>query len=149
MTDRQSGWNCGLDLIFDVFTEAAWQPGLASDRREAAIAMEKKRVPETMTAMVEPFRKRLEGKPCPGAPFDSALSEDSASDVDAAVSILVSAFRSFVRGAGPGNWKWNEIAGDLVKRVEYEQRDKSQAFKRATVDLVRPFHGVLSDSSAV
>ena len=107
--------------------------------------MKKKRVPETMTAMVEPFRKRLKGESCPGTPFDSALPEDSASDVDTAVSILVSALRSFVRGAGSGNWTWSEIADDLVKRVEYEQRDQSQAFKQATADLVRPFHRVLSD----
>ena len=66
--------------------------------------------------------------------------------MDAAVSILVGALRSFVRGAGPGNWKWSEIADDLEKRIEYEQRDKSQAFKEATADLVRPFHGVLSRS---
>ena len=66
--------------------------------------------------------------------------------MDTAVSILVGALRCFVRGAGPGNWEWSEIAYDLVKRVEYEQRDKSQAFKQATADLVRPFHRVLSQS---
>ena len=144
MTDRQSGRNCALNIIFDVFTEAAWQPGLESNRREAALAM--KKVPETMVEMVEPFQKRLEGEPCPEPPFDSPLSKDTASDMDTAVSILVGALRRFVRGAGPGNWEWSEIAYDLVKRVEYEQRDKSQAFKQATADLVRPFHRVLSQS---
>ena len=85
MTDRQSGWNCALNFVEDVFTEVAWQPGLQSYRREAALALTK--VPETMMDTVGPFRKRLEGEPCPEPPFDSALSEDSLSDMDTAISI--------------------------------------------------------------
>ena len=67
-----------------------------------------KKAPETMVAMVEPFRKHLDGEPRPEPPFDSALSEDSVSDMDTAVLMLVGALRSFVRGADPGNWKWSE-----------------------------------------
>ena len=97
MTDRQSGWNSALNLVDDVFTEVAWQPGLQSYRREAALALTK--VPETMMDTVGPFRKRLEGEPCPEPPFDSALSEDSPSDMDTAISILVDTFPATGRGA--------------------------------------------------
>ena len=144
MTDRQSGRNCALNLAFDVFTEVAWQPGLESNRREAALAM--KNAPKTIVEMVQPFRKRLDGEPCAEPPFDLLLSEGSASDINAAVAILVGALGRFVRGDGLGNWTWSEIADDLGKRVAYEQRGKSQAFKQATADLVRPFHRVLSQS---
>ena len=68
--------------------------------------------------------------------------------MDTAISILVDTLRGLVRGAGPGNWTWSEIADDLIKRVAYEQRDKSQAFKQATADLVRPFHRLLSQNHA-
>ena len=40
------------------------------------------------------------------------------------------------------------LADDLVKRVANEQRDKSQAVKQATADLVRPFHRLLSQNHA-
>ena len=149
MTDRQRGRACALNLIVDVFTEAAWQRGLASARRDAAIVIKHKDVPETVKALVEPFWKCLEGKPLPGAPFDSVPLENPSSDIDTAVSILVGVFGGFIRGAGPGNWTWREIADDLVKRVEYEQRNRSQAFKQATADLVGPFHSVLSYSGAM
>ncbi len=64
--------------------------------------------------------------------------------MDTGISILVDALGRLLRGVGLGNWTWSEIAGDLVRRVAYEQRDKSQAFKQATADLVRPFHRLLS-----
>ena len=68
--------------------------------------------------------------------------------MDTGISILVDAFGRLLRGAGPGNWTWSEVADDLVRRVAYEQRDKSQAFKQATADLVRPFHRLLSQNHA-
>ena len=146
VTNRQSGWNCGLNLVFDMFRDAAWQRGLAPTRRDAARAM-KNATPKTLVAMVEPFRKRLKDEPCAEPPFDSSISEASLADMDAAVAILVSVLRRFVRGDGLGNWTWSEIADDLEKRVAYEQRGKPQAFKQATADLVRPFHNLLSQSS--
>ena len=63
-----------------------------------------------------------------------------------AVPILVGELMRLVRGAGPGNWTWSEIADDLVKRVEYEQHDRPQAFKQAAAELVLPFHRVLNNS---
>lgn len=146
MTDRQSGWNCALNLVHELFTEAGWQPGLQSTRREAALVLSN--APETLMDLVGPFRKRLEGEPCPEPPFDSTLSEDSTSDMDTGISLLVDALGRLLRGAGAGNWTWREIADDLVRRVAYEQRDKSQAFRQATADLVRPFHRLLSQKPA-
>ena len=142
MTDRQLGWNCALNLVFDLFTEAAWQPGLEANRRDASLAL--KMTPQAIVELVEPFRKRLDGEPCADPPFNLPISESTASDMDAALSILVGTLRGFVRGDCLGNWTWSETADDLVKRVEYEQRGKSQDFSQAVADLVRPFHGVLS-----
>ena len=142
MTDRHLGWNCALNLVFDLFTEVAWQPGLEAGRREASLAL--KNIPKTIVEMVEPFRKRLEGESCADPPFNLPISQSTASDMDAALSILVGTLRGFVRGDGLGNWTWSEIADDVVKRGEDEQRGKSQGFKQAIADLVRPFHSVLT-----
>ena len=144
VTDRQRGWNSALNLIDEVFTEAACQPSLQSNCREAALVLTK--VPETMMGMVEPLRKRLEGEPCPEPPFDSPLPEDCPSDMANAISILVDALRCLIRGAVPANGTWSEIAEDLKKWVAHEQRNESQAFKQATADLVRPIYRLLSQN---
>lgn len=154
LTDKQQGWNGGLNLIFDEFGPAAWRPGLAQERNQVAgdmeaqlhrkIAGKSTAHEKTVTAVVEPFMKWLKGESLPSPPFDTVLSEGEELARNEALEIVLGAFERFVRGSGPqSNWTWNEIADNLEKLVEYECRRCSLDYRKAMADLVRPFYRML------
>ena len=156
LTDKQQGWNGGLNLLFDEFGSAAWQRGLAQDRAQVAVNMEaqiqcKSAVrtaanKQTMRAIVEPFVACLKGESLPSPPFDAALPEVAERAREDALKIVIDAFGSFHRGTGPqANWTWNEIGDNLEKLVEYEGRNRSPNYRAAMADVVRPFFRVLKD----
>ena len=91
-----------------------------------------------------PFITWLKGEPLPSPPFDTALPEKKGRAMDEALEIVLCALKSFVRGGGPEpSWTWSEMADDLEKLVEYEGRERSQDFRQAMADVVRPFYKVL------
>lgn len=152
MTDKQYGWKEGINLVFDQFGLATWQEGLGQKRKQAATEIEERlKMQEespfyqsTMEPVVVPFITWLKGEPLPSPPFDTALPEKEGRAMDEALEIVLCAFKSFVRGRGPEpGWTWSEMADDLEKLVQYEGRERSQDFRRAMADVIRPFFKVL------
>ena len=82
MTDKQQGWNCALNIVFDQFNYVAWQKGLGQERKRAAEDMEKlaKRkcrekseddYQQTMFGVVKPFCEMLKGELLRQPPFNT------------------------------------------------------------------------------
>ena len=99
---------------------------------------------QTMIAVVEPFAMWLKGESLPSPPFDTALSKGEGPARNEALEIVLGAFEGFIQGSvRQSNWKWSEIAENLEKLVEYESRERSQDYRQARANLVRPSYTVL------
>ena len=155
MTDKQQGWNDALNIVFDQFNYVAWQKGLGQERKKAAEDI-KKRVwhkfqekseddyQQTMLGVVKPFCKELRGESQPEQPFITALPEAERQGRNDALEIILDTFKGFAQRKDLQlEWTCSETATDMKKRVEFEVRERSQAYLQAMVDMVRPFYEML------
>ena len=155
MTDKQQGWNDGLEIVLDTFRDFAWQKGLGQERERAAADIEKRvkykcrekfedDYQQTMFGVVKPFCEVLKGDPQPEPPFKIKLPEAERQGRNDALEIVLDKFRDFAQQKGLQlEWTCSEIAEDLKKLVKYEKREKSQDYWQAIADVVRPFYQML------
>ena len=155
MTDKQQGWNDGLEIVLDTFRDFAWQKGLGQERERGATDIEKRvkhkcgeksedDYQKTMVGMVTPFCKMLKSQPEP--PFNIELPEAERQGRNDALEILLDTFRDFAHRKGLElDRMCSEIAEDMGKRVEYAVKERSEAYRQAMNDVVIPFREILKD----
>ena len=153
--DQQAGWNTGLCLVHDLFRELFWQKGLVEIREltatelqqtaNYALQLECSDYKQAMKSYIQPFLKLLGGFAQPEPPIQIRSSKNQAKAINCALTVLLQSFESFFPGRGPasGNWTWEEVADDVINLVEFRCRGKSQAYRQAVSDVVRPFCRVL------
>ena len=159
MTDKQQGWNNALNIVVDKFNDVAWQKGLCQERERAAADMGKRvrhkcqgksedDYQQTMLGVVMPFCEMLKGKCQPAPPFNIKLPEAERQGRNDALEIVLDTFKGFAQRKDLQlEWTCSEIATDMKKRVEYEVRERSQAYLQAMADMVRPFYEMLKGES--
>ena len=156
MTDEQQGWNDALEIVLETFRDFAWQKDRAQERELAAAEMKKRvehksleqptKYKRTMDDVVKPFCQTLNGKSLPKPPFNIAFLEAEGQARSDALEIVLKTFKEFARRKDlQMNWTCGEIAADMEKLVEYEGRNKSQDYKQAVDDVVRPFCKMLKN----
>ena len=151
MTDKQRGWNAALNLVIDQFGSVAWQNGLDEEKRKRAAADMEKLVErkegksrQVMADVVTPFCKMLKSESQPQPHFNIEHLEAESQDRNDALEIVLNEFSGFAHRRGLElEWTCSEIAEDMKKLVEYEYRRKSQDYRQAMADVVRPFYKML------
>ena len=154
ITDKQQGWNDALNIVIDKFCDVAWREELVQERERAAADMEKlveykcrgksEDYQQTMAGLVGPFCKMLKGISQPEPPFNIKFPEAERQGRNDALEIVLDEFRGFAHRAGLKlEWTCSEIAGDMEKLVEYEDRGKSEDYQQTMADVVRPFYKML------
>ena len=151
MTDKQQGRHDALDIVIDKFRDVAWD-GLRQERERAAADMEKLVEPkegkshdywQAIADVVTPFCKMLKGESQPQPPFNIKHPEAERQGRNAALEIVLDEFREFAHRTGLEL----EIAEDMKKQAEYKGREKSQDYRQAMADVVRPFYKMLKGES--
>ena len=160
MTDKQQGWNDALNIVIEkAFDDVARLDGRSQERQEHQKAVEdmEKRVEhkireqsqdyrQAMRDVVEPFCKTLKGENRPNPPFKIALPEAEKQGRNDALEIVLDTFRVFARREDlQMEWTCSEIAEDMEKLVDYEDREKSQDYMQAMADVVKPFYKELKN----
>ena len=148
MTDKQQGWNGGLDIVLGAFNEIAWQTGLLRKRQRAAGDMEKQvegksgDYGQVMRDLVTPFCRMLKGRSY--SHFDIALPEAESKGRNDGLKIVLDTFREFVERNGlKMDRSCSEIADEMEQLVGYEGLQNSQNYWNAMAKIVLPFYRVL------
>ena len=152
MTDKQQGWNGGLDIILRAFNEVAWQKGLVQKRQRAAGGMaqqvevncdEKSHdYRQVMDDVITPFSRMLKGQSY--SHFDSPLPEAEREGRNDALAIVLESFRGFVERKGLKlHRSCSEIADEMEQLVGYEGLRNSQDHWDAMAEIVLPFYRML------
>ncbi len=156
MTEKQQGWNGGLDVVLGAFNEVAWQTGLFRKRQRDAHRMEKQiedrchgrseDYGKVMRDLVTPFCRMLNGQSY--SRFDIPLPETERKGRNDALEIVIDTFRGFVKRNGPKvDRSWSEIADEMEQLVGYEGLRNSQDYWNAMAEIVLPFYRVLKGKS--
>ena len=154
MTDKQQGWNYSLNIVFDKFNDVAWQEGRGQERERAAANMETRgkhkclgkseRYQQTMANVTRPFCKMLKGKSQPEPSFNIKLPEAERPGRNDALEIVLDTFRDFAHtNELELEGMCSEIAEDMKELVTYDWGEKSQDYRQAIADIVRPFYEML------
>lgn len=148
MTDKQQGWNGGLDIVLGAFNEIGWQPGLFRMRQKAGgdMAQQVEGKPggygQVMRDLVTPFSRMLKGQSY--SHFDIALPEEESKGRNDALMIILDTFRGFVERNGlKMDRSCSEIADEMEQLVGYEGLRNSQEYWNAMAEIVLPFYRVL------
>ena len=152
MTDKQQGWNGGLEVVLRAFNEVAWQKGLVQMRQRAAGGMEKqvegrcharsRDYGKVMSDLVTPFCRMLKGQSY--SYFDIPLPEVEREGRNDALAIVLETFRSFVERKGlKMDRSCSEIADEMEQLVGYEGLRHSQDYWNAMAEIVLPFYRML------
>ncbi len=148
MTDKQQGWNGGLEIVLDAFNEIAWQTGLFRKRQKAAGGMEKQvegksgNYGQVMRDLVTPFSRMLKGQSY--SHFDIPLPEAEREGRNDALKIVLDTFGGFVKHKGlKMDRSCSEIADEMEQLVGYEGLRNSQDYWDAMAEIVLPFYRVL------
>ena len=97
-----------------------------------------------MADVVTPFCKMLKSESQPQPEFNIEHLEAENQDRNDALEIVLNEFSGFAHRKGLElEWTCSEIAEDMEKLVEYEYRGKSQDYRQAMADVVRPFYKML------
>ena len=152
MTDKQQGWNGGLDIVLRAFNEVAWQKGLVQKRQRAARGMEKQLegkchersqdYRQVIRDLVTPFCRMLKGQS--NSHFDIPLPEAEREGRNDALEIVLETFRGFVERKGREmDRSCSEIADEMEQLVGYEGLRHSQDYWDAMAEIVLPFYRML------
>ena len=157
MTEKQRGWNDGLEIVLDAFNEVAWQKGQRHVRTQAAIQLERQLdrkcqansgdyYRKNVLGVGTPFCKMLKGEGLPLSPFVIALPEGESHGRNDALDIVLHAFGSLAHRKGIAmNRSSHEIADEMEQLVAYEGPRHSQDYWNAMANIVRPFYNMLKD----
>ena len=154
MTDKQRGWNGGLDIVLRAFNEVAWQKGLVQKRQRAARGMEEQvegrcharsqDYRHVMRNLVTPFCKMLKGQSFSHFDTPIPLPEAEREDRNDALAIVLETFRGFVERKGREmDRSCSEIADEMEQLVGYEGLRNSQDYWDAMAEIVLPFYRML------
>ena len=154
VTDKQQGWNGGLDIVLRAFNEVAWQKGLVHKRYRAASEMEKQvegkchgrseDYRQVMGDLVTPFRSMLKGQSYSHFDTPIPLPEVEKRGRNDALEIVLDTFRGFVERNGlKMDRSCSEIADEMEQLVGYEGLRNSQDYWNAMAEIVLPFYRVL------
>ena len=152
MTDKQQGWNSGLEVVLRAFNEVAWQKGLVQKRQRAAGGMEQQvkgncdeksqDYRQVMDDVVTPFSRMLKGQSY--SYFDIQLPEAEREGRNDALAIVLETFRGFVERKGlKMDRSCSEIADEMEQLVGYEGLRNSQDYWDAMAEIVLPFYRML------
>ena len=152
VTDKQQGWNGGLEIVLRAFNEVAWQKGLVQERQRAASGMEKQLegncdersqdYRQVMSDVVIPFCRMLKGQS--HSHFDLPIPEAESQGRNDALQIVLETFRGFVERKGREmDRSCSEIADEMEQLVGYEGLRNSQDYWDAMAEIVLPFYRML------
>ncbi len=152
MTDKQQGWNGGLEVVLRAFSEVAWQKGFANKRFRAATDMEvqvegnsygrSQDDRQAMREIVAPFCRMLKGQSY--SHFDIPVPEAERRGRNDALAIVLECFRGFVERKGlKMHRSCSEIADEMEQLVGYEGLRNSQEYWDAMAEIVLPFYRML------
>lgn len=154
MTDRQQGWNGGLEVILRAFNEVSWQKGLANRRHRAASEIEmqvggisdgrSQDDRQVMRDVVTPFCRMLKGQSYSHFDIPVPLPEAERQGRNDALAIILESFRGFVERKGlKMDRSCSEIADEMEQLVGYEGLRNSQEYWDAMAEIVLPFYRML------
>ena len=152
MTDKQQGWNSGLEVVLRALNEVAWQKGLVQKRQRAAGGMEQQvkgncdeksqDYRQVTDDVVTPFSRMLKGQSY--SYFDIPLPEAEREGRNDALAIVLETFRGFVERKGlKMDRSCSEIADEMEQLVGYEGLRNSQDYWNAMAEIVLPFYRML------
>jgi len=154
VTDKQQGWNGGLEVVLRAFNEVAWQKGFANRRYRAASEMEMQADGnsggrsqddrQVMRDIVTPFCRMLKGQSYSHFDITVPLPEAERAGRNDALAIVLESFRGFVERKGLKMGRsCSEIADEMEQLVGYEGLRNSQDYWDAMAEIVLPFYRML------